>query len=754
MAVVFLAEDLKHHRRVALKVLKPERAHAIGTERFLREIETAAQLSHPNILPLHDSGEADGLLYFVMPYVEGETLRERIERERRFSVEEAVRITSEVAGALHYAHSQGLIHRDIKPENILFQAGHAVVSDFGISRAMTEAGGGRLTQTGVAMGTMAYMSPEQASGAAELDCRSDLYSLGCVLFEMLAGEVPYEGPTPQAVLAKKLVEPLPSLESLGASAPPTVGGVLTKALANEAADRFESSEEFRQTLTRAVTTVAIEEDARRRRRARRIQTAAIGVAVISMAGAGGWLSKTLSGPAIERLAVLPVATPLNTPEQEHLVHGMFNGLITELGQAGIRVIGSVQSMMQYQNTEMTVREIAQELGVDAVLQSSVFWVGDSVGITANLVDGLSEEYLWSQSYSEASQNVLALYRQVTRAIAGEIHLALTPQAEARLATTRPVNPQAHEAYLQGRFHASRLTQVDLETAIQYYEQALDFDSAYAPAHAGISWAWIALQQVGYLRPEEAVPQARAAALRAMELDSTQAAVRHTLGTVRWSEWDWEAAEAAYRRAIEINPGYGDARADYSHLLLVLKRWEEAIAQVDTALSYDPFNVKFQAFRGVVLLNSLRTEEGIAQLEEVLRVWPNHPIALIVLPEASHVLGRHDEAVDQLVELYTVLGDQEVADVLRRGYAGGDYPEAMRGAAEILEARAASSFVPPTFVMRLYAMAGDREKTLEWLERGYAAHEPDAPYMGGNQILEFVSGEPRFQQLLRRLNLPG
>ena len=290
MAVVYLAEDLKHHRHVALKVLLPDLAAALGSQRFLREIAIAATLAHPNILPLYDSGEADGLLYYAMPFVEGESLRDRLARDKQLPIADAIRITQEVADALGYAHAHDLIHRDIKPENILFEAGHAVVSDFGIARAVSAAGSATLTETGLAIGTPAYMSPEQASGSREVDGRSDLYSLGCVLYEMLSGETPYTGPTPLAILAKKLSEPLPRISVVRQTVPPSLEAVLAKVLANLPADRFSSASEFAAALSGKGFTPA----ARSRAGARaRLVAAAAGAAVLLAAGAFALLSRSV-----------------------------------------------------------------------------------------------------------------------------------------------------------------------------------------------------------------------------------------------------------------------------------------------------------------------------------------------------------------------------------------------------------------------------------------------------------------------------
>ena len=304
MATVYLAEDLRHHRNVAVKVLEPDLAQAIGSSRFLREIEIAARLTHPNILPLHDSGEADGLLYYVMPYIEGESLRERLTREKQLPVEEAVRIIREVADALSCAHSQGVIHRDIKPENILLAADHAVVSDFGIARAIDAAGTERLTGTGLAVGTPAYMSPEQATGERGVDARSDIYALGCVLYELLAGEPPYAGPTPHVVIAKLMADPVPSVRRLRDTVPAGVYQALVKALAKTPADRFTTAADFSAALDRASILPSIGRGLTVRGR----RAVALAVVLVVLLSGGAWLvirAGLFGGPQLDSIAVLP-----------------------------------------------------------------------------------------------------------------------------------------------------------------------------------------------------------------------------------------------------------------------------------------------------------------------------------------------------------------------------------------------------------------------------------------------------------------
>src|SRR6266550_250821 len=296
MATVYLAQDRKHHRQVAIKVLEPDLAAALGPERFLREIYTAARLNHPHIVPLHDSGEAEGFLFYVMPYVDGESLRYRLAREKQLPLGDALQIAREVADALSYAHSHDAVHRDITPENILFEAGHAVVTDFGIARAITAAGGEKLTGTGIAVGTPAYMSPEQGAASARVDERSDIYSLGCVLYEMLAGEPPYTGPSAQIVIAKRLTDPVPSVRRLRDTIPPAIDGAVSKALAKAPADRFVTAAQFAEALTPSVTGVRLRLTARRILAAGAV-TAAVGALVLTVirwrAGVGDVLDPKL-----------------------------------------------------------------------------------------------------------------------------------------------------------------------------------------------------------------------------------------------------------------------------------------------------------------------------------------------------------------------------------------------------------------------------------------------------------------------------
>jgi TolB-like protein/Tfp pilus assembly protein PilF len=751
MATVYLAEDLKHHRQVAIKVLRPELAATLGPERFVREIEIAANLNHPHILPLHDSGEADGFLFYVMPYVEGETLRERMNREGQLPLDDALQITREVAAALSYAHTNDVIHRDIKPENVLLSAGEAVVADFGIARAITAAGGEHLTETGISIGTPTYMSPEQGAGSGELNARSDIYSLGCVLYEMLSGDAPYTASTPQAVIAKKLSEPTPRISVVRESVPTGIEAALTKALAKTPADRFQTASAFAEALTPETAT-------RVGRWHRPWRTVTVAVVGVLLAAAALVLLNLPGGTAYERLAVLPPANLMNDPEQEYFVAGMHNALITELQRAGVVVIAR-QSMLKYENTEMQIREIAHELGVDALLQPSVMRAGDSVEIEVSLVDGTTQQYVADPIVRRSAlRDVERLYRGLTAAIAAEIHAALTPRAEAHLATVLPVNAQAYDAYLKGQFYAGKMTPPDLEAAIGYFELALEHDPEYARAYAGIALVWGIRSQFAYVRPRDAVPHMRAAAERAAQLDSTLVEVQWALAGVRtWHLWDWEGAEVAFERAIEINPNYPDVRAGYSHFLLHMQRPDEAMRQMELAVELDPFNPLIQLFHGFVLGRLGRYDDAIAQFNTLLRTVPNHPGAHGGLHQVYHEKGMYEESLAEANAAYALSGFTQAEAALASGYAEGGYRGAWRCLGDTLATLWNVSYAHPTDIATAYFYAGENSLVLDWLERGFAERDPNMPYMctftDPDSDWESLRDDPRLRNICSRVGLP-
>lgn len=744
MAIVYLAHDLKHHRRVAIKVLKPELVPALGPDRFLREIEIAARLAHPNILPLYDSGEAGGLLYYVMPYVEGETLRQRLDRETHLPVDLAVQIATEVAEALGYAHALGFIHRDIKPENILFQAGHATVSDFGIARAVSEAtegGAGHLTESGITVGTVAYMSPEQAVGRKDLDGRADIYSLGCVLHEMLTGGDPLAGAEGREA---------------GQALPAPVTTVIAKALARAPADRFTTAAQFREALLAAAAGFHA---ARRRKRGVLLTAVASVVAVGAAVYFGGLGDRIVgatggAGPSI-RLAVLPLENLTGDPAQDYFSDGLTAEMITQLGRLQPQRLGVIArtSAMRYKNTDKPIDEIGRELGADYILEGNARRDGGRVRITVQLIRVRDQTQLWAEGFERELSGVLQVQSDVARGVALSLSVALLPGEQTRLAESRLVSPEAYEAYLKGRFHYQRFTPPDLDLALRYYEASLAKDARHAPAYAGIAGVWVGRNMMGFARPDEATPKARVAALKALELDSTLALAHYALGSVAWAEWQWEINEREWRRAIELDPSMPDARAGYSHLLIALGRPKEALAQAERAVRLDPFNAFMHASYGVILYFVGRYDEAIEELQNVQRTSPG-PLAQCALWHAFNIAGRREQA---LGGAEGCLGHYSpaVKRALDEGFAKGGYAGAMRRVADLLAGGVGGVYVAPIDVYIPYLHAGEHDRALEWLAKAVEVRDLNVYGAFADPFAKRRLGDdPRFQALVRRARLPG
>ncbi len=431
MATVYLARDLKHDRSVAIKVLRPELAAALGPDRFPREIRIVAKLSHPHILPLHDSGELDGFLYYVMPLVDGESLRAKLRREGQMPVQEAVRILREVVDGLAYAHAHGVVHRDIKPDNVMLSGRHAIVMDFGVAKAVSAAGGEKLTTVGMALGTPAYMSPEQAMGEADIDHRSDIYAVGVMAYEMLTGHPPFDGKTSQAVLSAHVMEQPTDISQQRPSVPPTLAQLIMRCLEKNPADRWQSAEEMLPRLevvgtpsggltptdTRPVGAMPKRQSVTRRRWIGSVAAALV------VAGVGGWFMRG-GGPGgsenIERIAVMPIQD-LSGSDQA-FVDAMHDALITSLAQKGVVTVVPRSAVMRYREETATNKQIAKDLDVQALLEGTVFRAGDRMRINVQLVDPETLRHLWIQSYERDVKDVLAVQDEVVGQIAGDQEL--------------------------------------------------------------------------------------------------------------------------------------------------------------------------------------------------------------------------------------------------------------------------------------------------------------------------------------------
>ncbi len=707
MATVYLAEDVKHRRQVAVKVLHPELSAAIGAERFAREIEIIARLTHPHILMLIDSGEADGYLYYVMPFVDGETLGDRLKRDGKLPVREAIRIMDQVASALSHAHAQGVIHRDVKPANILLAGDQAIVADFGIARAVEAAGGPKLTGTGMAVGTPAYMSPEQAFDHGTVDARTDVYAMGCVLFEMIAGRPPYESSTAMALFAKHATERTPSLQQLDPAVPLYVDRAVSRALAKSAADRFESPRAFVETLLSQATVAPV---------------------------------------GRRRIAVLPPVSIGNDPDRQYLVLGLHEALISQIGRGDLAVLART-SVLQYEGGEHRAREICRDLAVEAVVESSIFCVGEALNVQARLVDGATEESLWSGSYDGDLGGVLSLYRDTTSSVAAEIHGALGSKIDSR--PERPsVDPVAYEKYMRGRVYQQSFNPADLDRAMQYFQAALEIQPDYAPAQAGIALTLASKVVLGIVPADEYGPKWLEAAERAVEFDRDHGEAHQALAQAHtWYDWDWPAAERAYKRAIELDPDEPQARIFYSHFLASLHRAQESDEQIARAVEIDPYNPFTQLLRGIQRGLTGRHPEAIEQLEVV----PPNPLRSFALSWQYFALGDLAEGLTHYRNYFELLGDQQVASAL--GDDGVGPQAAMVRGAEILVERSREMFVKPNNMVHLFSWGGEIDRAAEWMQRSYDMRDHEVVYMSCMTTSEGLRTDSRFQDILRQMNLP-
>jgi TolB-like protein/tRNA A-37 threonylcarbamoyl transferase component Bud32 len=799
MGVVYKAEDTQLGRSVALKFLPAELAQdGKFLERFRREARAASALNHPHICTIHDIGEHEGRPFIVMEYLEGQTLRQRLAvasasaqpatGTAALRTEDILDWAIQIGEGLEAAHAKGIIHRDIKPANIFVtERGQAKILDFGLAKvapggrelgardlgvgesAGTTPGGESLTSTGMAVGTVDYMSPEQVR-IEELDARSDLFSFGLVLYEITTGRRAFAGDSLATVFDAILHKTPTSPVRLNPDCPLELARIINKALEKDPGRRYQTASELKADLQRLKSETAgavgprlallwwVRQAAALRRR----WQLALGVgmlvaclAVLVGLNVGGLRERLLRGaavPKIQSLAVLPLENLSGDPQQEYFADGMTEELITNLAKISALKVISRTSVMQYKGSKKALPQIAKELNVHALIEGSVLREGGQVRITAQLIQASTDQHLWAESYQRDLRGVLALQDEIASAIADKVRAAVTPTERARLTRARPVNPEAYDACLKGGESVLKSTPQDIGTALEYYELALKKDPNYAPAYAGIALLWAGSEKLGYTAPLEAGPKAKAAALRAVELDSTLAEAHSALATVNYFyEWDWVGAEAEFKRAIELNPNDPGTRALHSFFLIIMKRPEEGMAEIQRALELDPLNSWFQAVHADDLVLVGRDDEAMVQYRKALRASSGLTWAHEALSEILFRKAKYEESLAEMKGYYAE--DREMGEILTQGYAQSGYRGAMRRAADILATRGRKTYVAPAEVAGLYAMAGEKDQALAWLEKGLDVHDPGMPQCSFDPTLETLRSDPRFQALLRRMNLP-
>jgi TolB-like protein len=662
MATVFLAQDLKHDRPVALKVLHAELAATLGPDRFLREIRLAARLQHPHILTVLDSGDTGGRLWFTMPYVEGETLRARLTREKQLPVGDALRIAREAASGLEYAHRHGVIHRDIKPENLLLTAdGQVLVADFGIGRAMEGASGAeRLTETGMIVGTPAYMSPEQAAGERDIDARTDIYSLGTVLYEMLAGEPPFTGPNAQSIIAKRITGQVPSLRRARPTVPEDIERATLQALASFPADRYASAADFARALEVTATTEIRQPSATVAHRARpgfslrRPVTAALLVGFLIGVGVlFAWRRNHAPAAAVageRRVAVLPFEN-LGDSADAYFADGITDAVRGKLtGLPGMRVTGS-NSSRQYRGTAKSPQEIGRELGVDYILVGNVRWqksAGASrVQVSPELIEVASAEARWQQPFDAALTDVFQVQADIAGRVAQALDVAIGGSQGEALAVRPTRSLQAYDAYLKAQARvAAGPSPSNLRQAMDLFERAVALDSGFVDAWVGLASSSALLYTNGSPSPPLA-DRARTAADRALTLDPKDPDAHWALGGYyRLVVRDNAKAVEQYGKGLALVPGHADLLRGLGLAEVGLGRWEDAVATMRKSQQLDPRSATTPTVLSNALLWLRRYDEALEASDQASALTPS---ALNVLEGKAMIhLARGDLAAARQV----------------------------------------------------------------------------------------------------------
>jgi len=723
MADVYRALDIRHGRPVAVKVLRRAIGGAMEADRFAREIEIAARLQHPNILPVYDSGESAGILFYTMPYVADGSLRARLDRLKTIPLAEAIDIVREVADALAFAHRCQIVHRDIKPENILFLANHAVVADFGIARAIESVSQERLTLAGCGLGTPEYMSPEQAFGEADIDGRSDIYSLACVAYVMLAGVPPHTGTSTIAILHNKSTQPVPSLAARRADLS-SLDATLARALAPDAAKRFTSAVEFAGALR---------------------DSAGGGAA----AGAG--LEPERTGTSI---VVLPFTNVSGGHDDDYLSDGITEDLTYALARLpGLRVVARTSAFM-FKDHGDDARTIGHRLGVQHLLEGTLRRAGRRLRITTRLIDAETGYEAWAERYDREFTDVFAVQDEITSAIVHALRLQLLAEPVPRgPASTQ--NLMAYQRFLEARFQWNRRTETGMQKSLTLLRRVIELDPSFAAAHAALANSFVTLAVYGQLAPNLAMPPAREAAGLALQLEPAEPDALAARGCVRaMYDWDWPAAESDFRLAVADLPQSPTAYQWYAmNLLVPLKRFEEARQQLERAREFDPLSPVVASSWALIHYFEGDYARALAEQEALLARDAEFGMAHFFIGQASIAAGQPANGIAHLQRAMTLVGESpEIVATLGVARAATGDPAAARAIVTALETQSQSEYVSPVLLAQIHTALGDTDAALDALDRAVALRATDLVWIGVRPTFDALRLQPRFHALVERIGL--
>jgi eukaryotic-like serine/threonine-protein kinase len=774
MGVVYRAHDEQLNRDVALKMLP------VGTlsdeaarTRFRKEALALAKLDHPNVATIHEFGSQNGVDFLVTAYVPGITLDTKLE-SGALPEAEVISLGIQLAQGLAAAHEHGVIHRDLKPGNLrLTPDGWLKILDFGLAQLIEPESddtlAATLTKSQEFPGTLPYMAPEQLRGQ-KADVCTDIWSAGAVLYEMATGERPFKQQTALALAADIIHNAPPAPRSLQADMSSGLEAIIRKCLEKEPRKRYQSAKELAvdlqrpQTASAVVTTVPAAKILLPWRRWLIITTGIAVFCVLALLFAlnvGGWRERLLRGVTnrqIESLAVLPLQNLSGDPDQDYFADGMTEELIADLSKIGALRVISRTSVMHYKGTTKTLPEIAQELKVDAVVEGSVRHSGDQVRITAQLIYAPTDRHLWAESYERRVRDVLALQSEVASAIASEIKIKITPQEQSHLSSSHVVNPDAYEAYLKGRYHWNQRRPEELKVGLQYFRQAIEKDQNYASAYSGLADSYFVLAIAGSLPASEAMPKAKTAALKALQMDDTLAEAHASLGVILENyDWKWMEAEREFKRAIELNPNYSIAHHYYAGHLMLTGRSPEAIAEMKRATRLDPLSPIISTFLGRAYYYARQYDQAIAQYRRTFEIVPNFAVASSFLVQAYEQKGMYEAAIE--ASRSALIGDgqspekatkivAELSSAYKASGAWGYWHKRLNLAKE------ESKRHPESLEMAyIHTRLAENEQAFAWLERAYEEHDMWLTTLKVEPKWDSLRSDPRFQDLLRRVGLP-
>jgi serine/threonine protein kinase/Flp pilus assembly protein TadD len=811
MGEVYRATD-KMGRQVALKIINRRLSNdeqAVG--RFLREAQAVLSLNHPNIVTVFDIDRTDTTHYIASELIEGQSLRERLQRKGEMKVSEALDIAIQVGSALGAAHEKGIVHRDIKPENIMLRPdGYAKVVDFGIAKLVEVQSPDSIstdvptklmirTSEGMAIGTVHYMSPEQARGLS-VDVRTDTWSLGVVLYEMVGGRRPFDGDTAADVLSSVLERQPPPVSRFSAEVPETLEWIVNKALRKEKGERYQTAgelltdlKELRKRrefaaeqersgqLTPGKASQIVGENIEQKTVATPVASASAGkphtassaeyvvneikrhkraglitlMAILIAAAIGAYFhfSKT-NNKTINSIAVLPLVNVSGDPNMEYLSDGISESLINSLSRLSALRVMARSTAFRYKGRETDPQRVGSELGVDAVLTGRVVQRGDTLVVQADLVNVADGTQLWGEQYNRKLTDLVALQIEIARDVSQKLKARLSGEDEQRVAKNYTNNVEAYQLYLKGRYYYFKLTQPEIRKGIALYQQAIDADPAYALAYAGMADAYRTLPFAGYVPSKEAFPQAKSAAKRALEIDENLAEAHIVLGWVGFSfDWDWTAAESELKKAIELSPNNSDGHRGYAHLFSLQGRHDEAIAEIKRARELDPLTLITNALEGQFLSYAGRNDEAIARLKQTLEIDPNFWIAHNNLGRAYIRQGRYDEAIAELNRAKELSGGS-TETFMQLGYAlakSGKRKQA-QATLEELKSFAVEHYVPAYGFAMIHNGLGEKDEALKYLEKSFQEREVQITFIKIDTRWDDLRAEPRFQALLQGVGL--